>query len=180
MLVLAKEKTSEVVIHRAPVPDKPPYQGEVRLVRRDSALVVQTVLKSKVMRHLIAAIRKKELGAWPENHDGWLDSRHYGDSLYQAYETLQARQKNSEKSRSRYLQLLIEFVLEERHSYVAFYEPTLTQDADRLDIQEKDLLKKLKVSRGYAYNNMQVILQDSFKLDAKAVLELMRPVAEEH
>ena len=177
--VLAEKGTSQI-IQRAPVPEKPPYQGEVRLVRRESALVVQTVLNSKVMRHLVAAIQKKELRTWPENRDGWLDSRHYSEALYLAYERVQTRAKSREKSSSRYLQLLIEFVLDERRSYVGFYEPTLIQDADRLDIKEKELLEKIKVSRAYAYNNMQVILQDRFKLEAEEVLELMLPVTEEH
>lgn len=177
-LSLAEEVNTEVLIRSAPVPEEPPSQGEVNLIRRDSTLVIQTILNSKVLRHVVAAIQKKEFKAWPEDRDGWLDSRRYTDELFLAYETIQTRAKEKQGS-DRYLKLLIEFVLKGRRSYVALYVPTLSQDGDHLVVQEKQLLKKLKISRTYAYENMLVIAQDSFKLEKREALELMRPLSEE-
>jgi hypothetical protein len=179
MLSLAEEVDSEVLILSAPVSDEPPYQGEVRLIRRDSTLVVQTVLNSKVLRHVVAAIQKKEFKAWPEDRDGWLDSRRYTDELFLVYEILQTRAKGR-LADDRYLKLLIEFVLKGRRGYVAFYEPTLTHDGDHLVVEEKEMLKKFKISRIYAFENILAIAQDSFKLNSSEVLELMRSIPEEH
>jgi hypothetical protein len=172
----AVQESSEVLIWRAPIPSKQPYQGEVRLIRRDSTLVMQTILNSKVLKHVIAAIRKKELRAWPEDREGWIDSRRYTDELFRAYETIQARAKNRKNSEDRHLKLLIEFVLEERHSYVALYAPIVTKNGDHLSLQGKELLKKLRTSRTYLYNNLQEIAQDSFQLENHEVLELLRPI----
>ncbi len=170
------QESSEVLIWRALIPTKPPYQGEVRLIRRDSALIMQTILYSKVLKHVIAAIQKKEFKTWPEDREGWIDSRRYTDELLRAYETIQARAKSRKNREDRHLTLLIEFVLEKRHSYVALYAPILTKNGDYLSVQDKELLKKLRTSRSYLYNNLQEIAQDSFQLEDHEVLKLLRPI----
>jgi len=165
------------VIRRAPVPAEPPYQGEVRLLRRDSAPVVQTILNSKVMNHVIAAIQKKESKAWPQDREGSLDSRRYTEELVEAYYVIRERAKNREKIRERHLQLMIEFVLEGERGYVALYAPTLTQEGGRLVPQKKELLKKLPLSRNYLHKNMQLIIQDSFQLDSGKAIQLLQQTA---
>ncbi len=166
---------TETLIWRASIPAEPPYQGEVRLIRRDSALVLQTIINSKVLRHVVAAIQKKELSDWPEDREGWIDSRRYSDELYQAYESIQVRAKRRQRS-DRYLNLLIEFVLQERHSFVALYEPTLVKSGDQFSIQEKEVLKKMNTSRAYIYNNLQEIARDSFQLEEQEILKLLQPI----
>jgi hypothetical protein len=166
---------TETLIWRAPIPANPPYQGEVRLIRRDSALVMQTILNSKVLRHVVAAIQRKEFSDWPEDREGWIDSRRYSDELYRAYESIQARAKRR-KSSDRYLNLLIEFVLQERHSFVALYEPTLSKSGDQFSVQEKEVLKKMNTSRAYIYKNLQEISRDSFQLEEQEVLKLLQPI----
>lgn len=176
---LAGQEISEVVIRSAPVPDRPPYHGEVKLIRRDSTLVMQTILNSKVLRHVVAAIQKKEFRQWPEDRAGWLDSRRYSNELFQAYEVIQARAKDLQGD-DRYLKLMIEFVLEGKRSYVALYAPVVQQDGDHYLVKDKGLLKKLKISRTYAYENLLAIAQDSFKIEAREVLELTGLMSEEH
>lgn len=170
----------EVLIRHAPVPADPPYQGEVRLLRRDSAQVVQTLLNSKVMNRVLAAIQKKELKAWPKDREGSADSRRYTGELLLAYETVRERARERRKGgeRDRYLQLMIEFVLEGERSYVALYAPTLTRKGDGLVLHERELLKKLTLSRGYVQKNMQLILEDNFDLDADQAHELLQQAGE--
>lgn len=175
-LCFAAQNSSETLLRREPIPAEPPYQGEVRLIRRGTSLVMQTILDSKVLKHVIGAIRKKELLAWPEDKDGWVDSRRYTNDLFRAYEIVKDHAKGSEGSKDRHLKLLIEFVLEERHSYVALYEPTLAMENDHYSIEGKKLLKKLKTSRAYTFNNMQEIARDSFRLEANEVRELLKPI----
>ncbi len=169
------QASTETLIWRAPIPANPPYQGEVRLIRRDSALVMQTILNSKVLRHVVAAIQKKELRDWPEDREGWIDSRRYSDELYRVYESIQARAKKRKRS-DRYLNLLIEFILQERHSFVALYEPTLSKSGDQFSVQEKEVLKKMNTSRAYIYKNLQEIARDSFQLEEQEVLKLLQPM----
>jgi hypothetical protein len=168
----ATPKEADLLIRSAPVPASPPYQGEVRLLRRDSAVVVQTLLNSKVMDRVAGAIQKKELQDWPEDREGSIDSRRYVKELVQALKVVRGRAEEGQ----RYLQLMIEFVLDEQQSYVALYAPTLTQNGDRLVLQKKELLKKLPLSRTYVYKNILFIIQDSFQLEADKAIELVRSV----
>ena len=170
------QASADSVIWRAPIPVEPPHQGEVRLIRRDSALVMQTILNSKVLKHVIAAIQKKELRAWPEGREGWVDSRRYSDELYRAYEAVRRGAKDREDKDDRHIRLMIEFVLEERHNFVTFYEPTLTTRGEQYSVQEKKVLKKLNTSRGYLYNNLREIVRDSFQLDEKEAVKLLQPI----
>jgi len=178
-LSVAAQGDKEVLIRRAPVPADPPYQGEVRLLRRDSALVVQTLLNSKVMQRVVGAIQKKELQNWPQGREGSIDSRRYSEELVLAFQTVRDRAKERQKAgeRGRHLQLMIEFVLEEPRGYVALYLPTLTQEDDRLVVQKKELLKKLPLSRDYLRKDMQLIIQDSFQLEPDKAIELLQPMA---
>jgi len=137
---------------------------------------MQTILNSKVLKQVIAAIQKKELRAWPEDREGWVDSRRYSDELYRAYEAVRTDAKNREDKGDRHLRLMIEFVLEERHSFVSFYAPTLTKRGEQYSVQEKKLLKKLNTSRIYLYKNLGEIARDSFQIDEKEALKLMQPI----
>ena len=171
----------ETVLRHAPVPVDPPYQGEVRLLRRDSATVVQTLLNSKVMNRVVSAIQKKEQKAWPQGKEGAEESRHYIEELVQAYETVRDRAKEKEKGgeRSRYLQLAIEFVLDGQRGYVALYAPTLTQEDDRLVLHKKELLKKQPLARHYVRKNMQLILEDNFQLEPAEAAQLLKQAEED-
>lgn len=174
----ATQKDPDQVIRYAPVPADPPYQGEVRLLRRDSAVVVQTLLNSKVMHRVVGAIQNKEWQDWPQDKEGSIHSRRYLDELVRAHQIIRDRAKERQHSgdRDRYQQLMIEFVLDEQRSYVALYAPTLTQDGDRLFLQKKELLKKLPLPRIYVHKNMQLIIQDSFQLEADKAIELVGPI----
>ena len=110
----ATQKDPEQLIRFAPVPAEPPYQGEVRLLRRDSALVVQTLLNSKVMQRVVGVIQKNELKDWPQNLEGSSDSRRYVEELLKAHQVIRGRAEEGQ----RYLQLMIEFVLDGKQSYV--------------------------------------------------------------
>ena len=178
-LSLAKQEDAEVVIRHTPVPEDPPYQGEVRVLRRGSAQVVQTLLYSKVMIRVIGAIQRKESNSWPLEREGAQDSRRYSDELMQAYALVKERFKERQKAgeKERHIQLLIEFVHDGEKDYVALYAPSITQDDERLVLNKKELLKKLPLSRGYIQKNMQLIVQDSFRLDAGKAAALLQQTA---
>lgn len=171
---------AEVIVRRTPVPKEPPHQGEVRVLRRGSAQVVQTLLYSKVMIRVVGAIEGKESSAWPKGREGSDESRRYVAELREAYRVVKERAREKQKAgvKERFLQLGIEFVLDGDKSYLALYAPTLTQDEERLDITGKELLKKLPLSRHYVQKNMQLIVQDSFEVDAGKAAAILRQAAE--
>lgn len=180
-LSLAGERGAELLIRRTPVPADPPYQGEVRVLRRDSAQVVQTILNSKVMNRVVAAIREKESQDWPKEREGALDSRRYTEELVLAYQALRERSRERQKrgEDDRYLQLLIEFVVEGKQGYVALYAPTLTREGEKTVIGRKELLKKLPLSYTYLRKNMQFIVEDSFRLEPEEAQALLQQAAGE-
>lgn len=165
----------EQVIHRAFVPETPPYQGEVRLILRGPAVVMQTILDSKVLGRVVAAIKKKELKRWPEGREGWLDSRLYVDALQETAKQIKQRAKADKSRTDRYLKLLVEFVLDGNQHFAAFYAPTLQRDEDHLQVMDKELLLKLEPSRGYVLENILEIALDTFHIDARGIDELLTP-----
>lgn len=175
-VAFATQNNVDRLINTALVPAGPPYQGEVRIIRRDSALVVQTLLYSKVMQRVVGAIQRKELEEWPEEKVGSVDSRRYTEELARAYHLVLDRAKKMQNpgDRERHIQLMIEFVIDEKQSYVALYAPTLTREGERLVLQKKELLKKLPLSRSYVNENMHLIIQDSFQVEADKAVELLR------
>ena len=60
------DATNDRVLERAYVPSASDKVGEVRLIRRGGADVVQTLLYSKILSRVVAEIRKKELANWPQ------------------------------------------------------------------------------------------------------------------
>ena len=172
---LAAPENADLLVRRTPVPAEPPYQGEVRLLRRDSELVLQTILSSKVLRHVVMMIGKKEAQEWPQDREGSIDSRRYSDELFRAYEAVRDGAGNLQAKDDRSLQMLIEFVLEGADSYVRFYAVSLTREGEHFSIAAKELLRELKISYHYGYNNMLAILCDSFHLDRREARELLQP-----
>lgn len=180
-LSLADGTSPELLIRRTPVPADPPYQGEVRVLRRDSAQVVQTILNSKVMNRVVAAIREKEAQDWPRGREGAQDSRRYTEELALAYQALRERARERQKGgeSDRYLQLMIEFVVEGKQGYVALYAPTLTKEGERTVVGRKELLKKLPLSYAYLRKNMQFIVEDCFRLEPEEAHALLQQAAGE-
>ena len=64
------QASADSVIWRASIPAEPPHQGEVRLIRRDSALVMQTILNAMAFDMNIA-----EAAAAPRVHHQWMPDR---------------------------------------------------------------------------------------------------------
>ena len=140
-------------------------------------VVMQTALSSKVLRHVAAAISEKEERSWPEERDGFVDSRRYRETLNKAVEAAQQNSRAHPRP-DRRQQLLIEFVAAGRNAFYAFYLPELNEGAEGLEIAGRRLLFIEAASPPYVRGNLVEIAMDSFHLDraeAEQMISVLAP-----
>ena len=75
---------------RALVPSSDRPHGEVRLVAVDGEIVVQTVLRSRVLRRVVGRIAAKERSGCPPGSAGGEDAERYVAGLAEAVEQIRA------------------------------------------------------------------------------------------
>lgn len=160
------------------VPSEEQPVGEVRLVRRGSAVVMQTVLYTKFLKRVVAEIRKKEMAAWPPGRPGHDDAMKYVDALRSAQAGIQERFRGREDRGDRSQRMLIEFILSGDASIVAIAEPTLVEKGGRMRVASRRQIAVLPLSRAYVRGNIYEIAWDALKLtreDSWSLLEPMLP-----
>ena len=101
------DASQDQLVRRAYVPSPERRVGEVRILRRGDATVVQTLLYSKVLSQVVAEIRKKELANWPGN----ADVADYLDALTRVQKTIWSRLPADQRVADRRQKLWVEFVL---------------------------------------------------------------------
>jgi len=127
---LLDDKRDEIVRSEF-VPTEEQPVGEVRLIRRGQAVVMQTVLHTALLKRVVAEIRKKELASWPPERKGHGDAQEYIDAITTAQQRIQERYRQREDRGDRRQKMLIEFILSGRASIVAISEPELDRGVDR-------------------------------------------------
>jgi hypothetical protein len=157
-----------------PSPEQP--VGEVRLLRRGGAVVMQTVLHTKFLKRVVAEIRKKEMAAWPRDRRGRGDAVKYVDALLSAQAGIQERFKLREDRGDRRQAMLIEFILAGDASIVAIAEPTLADEAGRMRVVSRRPIAVLPLSRTYVRGNIYEIAWDALKLGRKESRDLLEPM----
>lgn len=167
---------ADQVLQRVVVPSAEQPQGEVQLIRRGELLVVQTLLASRVLKHVIGAIDGKEQRNWPEARDGHLASLRYRDELFraseQAWEVFRQRQNLAENRQY----LAIEFIYGADRAVIALSLPTLAGDYGSLSLTAKNPIQAWRSSEPYVRGNIVEIVQDSFRLDRPAAEALLQPL----
>jgi hypothetical protein len=145
------------------VPDPQRKVGEVRLVARDGAVVVQTLLSTKLLERVTAEIRKKEEGNWPA-----------GDPSREAYLTALERTREAIEERdlgvdwkARRRRMLIEFAADDANA--AVFLGTFRFTGEGSPAIEREVLETLALPRSYVLRNMRLILADSFKVPESEV-----------
>jgi hypothetical protein len=158
------------------VPSEALQQGEVRLIRRGGAVVMQTVLYTRFLKRVVAEIRRKDLAVWPETREGHADSLRYIDALMEASSRILQRYEQRENRGDRHLKLLIEFILSERAALVALYEPELEKAEGHYRIAAKHPIAVLELSRAYVRGDIYEIAWDALKLTRKESVRLLEPM----
>jgi hypothetical protein len=170
------DPAADRIVQRAWVPSAEQPQGEVRLIARGGALVMQTALSSKVLQHVAAAISEKEERAWPEERDGFVDSRRYRETLSKAVEAVQ-RASRAHPRPDRREQLVIEFVAAGRSALYAIYLPELNEGAEGPEIAGRRLLFIEAASPLYVRGNLLEIAMDSFHLERAEAEQMISALA---
>lgn len=158
------DPASDRVVARTVVPDTTPKVGEVRLVTRGQATVVQTLLATRVLGRVVAEIRKKEERNWPRDAEGYGDMRRYLDALEAAAADVRTRRDaaGTRRDGDRRSRLLIEFVASDTASGVLFAEFDAADGDGAIEPTSRRPIAALALGRAYVFPNMRLILADAF------------------
>jgi len=167
--------TEDEVVARSYVPSPERRVGEVRLIRRGDANVVQTLLYTKLLRRVVGEIRQKELANWPEG-PGHADALRYVEALAAAQKQLWGRLLASEPVRDRRQKLWVEFVLTPTASQLAIGAFEMDEEQGEVRVLRRETLAVLEPSRGYVQRNMRLIASDSFHVEGAALASLLEPL----
>ncbi len=160
---------ADIIIRRAAVPATGDPHGEVRLIRRDHSIVMQTLLESRVLKRVVREIALKEDRGWPEGSALRDQSRRYVEALEAAAQAVFLEHARRPQLRSERQRLLIEFVLAPHAAVVTLYELPAGTIADRDRLPDKKLVRLLEPPRAYVERNVLLIAQDSLGLSAEDV-----------
>ncbi len=150
--------------------------GEVRLVRRGPAVVMQTVLYTTLLKRVVAEIRKKDLADWPASRHGHDDAMKYIEAIRSAQAGIQERFRRGEHRGERRQTMLIEFILSGNTSFVAIAEPSLAEAGGHMRVVSRRQIAVLPLSRAYVRGNIYEIARDALKLDRKRSRDLLEPM----
>jgi hypothetical protein len=139
LLLLPLSAATAEIVQEIAVTSRGREHGAVRLLRRDDALIVQTLLDSKVLRQVVGRIRKLELANWPEGAEGYAASQRYLQGLDEALAAAYLAPPDDDRRR----QLAIEFGLSPSMAWVAFSPES-----------------RVELPRAYVSRNMLLIAAD--------------------
>jgi hypothetical protein len=170
------DASRDEVVRSAKVPSALFPQAEVRLIRRDGFVVMQTVIVSRWFKRVVGSIRRKESSVWTPGRAEHGDSERYVDALERAYRTVEGRFRKQETRGDRRRKMLIEFILSGETAIVAFLDPDIEGDFGGFRIGRRELLEILPLSRHYVRENMHEIAIDSMDLRRREAEETLKPL----
>ncbi len=152
----------------AAIPKNPPHVGSVRLVKRSTAVVVQTDLETTVLRRVLAAIKEREQGRWKPGSPERTDMERYLAMLDEAVALVERRVTARPPDQDRYRRLQIEFIADPpRHCIVLLTrEPNGPWEA----------FTPLNVSSRYLYGDMLAIVLENLAGSPADALAAVRPL----
>lgn len=164
----------EIIVARTPVPEGLPRVGEVLLIRRGDADVVETRIETTLIRRVVAEIGAKERRNWPADTPDGAASARYVAALDEVAADLAARRSAARGARRvrAPVRLLIEFLLADGAARVTIgsFEPA-AQDIRVLPLAVLDL------PPAYVRRNMRLIVADAFHLEGAALDRALAPLA---
>lgn len=169
------DASRDSVVQRAFVPSPEEKVGEVRLIRRGDAELVQTLLYSKLLARVVAEIRKKELANWPAGRPGYEDAQRYVAMLDAVQKQIWDRMPRDEVGADRRQKMGIEFVLTQDAALVVAGAITIDESPGEVRVVQFEPLAAFEPSRDYARRNMRLIAADSFHVEGAAQDALLAP-----
>jgi hypothetical protein len=159
------DTAKDQLVQRTFVPDPAQKVGEVRILRRGDATVVETLIYSKVGSRVVAEIRKKELANWP----GSADVAAYLEALSQVQKTVE-RRLPTDRAADRRQKIWIDFVVAPAAAFIAIGAFESTLEGGQVQVVSREPLALLEPSREYVERNQRLIAADSFHVEDTATL----------
>ena len=166
------DATTDRVVERAYVPSAESKVGEVRIVKRGDATVVETLLYTKVLSRVIGEIRKKELANWPGNPD----ATRYVETLERVQKQIWGRLPTTQRVADRRQKLWINFVVAPGVAFVGVGAFEMQEAHGEVEVLRRELLALLEPSPEYVRRNLRLITADAFHLNDVAVGALLGPL----
>lgn len=164
------------VLRRVIVPSAEKPQGEVQIVRRDERLIVRTLLASRILKRVAAAIDEKEKKSWPETREGYAASLKYRDELFAATEkSWDLFRARSDRQDMRQF-LAIEFILESGRGEILLSLPVVAGHYGQLEMASRQVISRWRAPVRYVRENMIEIVKDSFKLEDGSAEQMLAPL----
>jgi predicted RND superfamily exporter protein len=150
------------------IPRDPPQVGTLRLVKRGTAVVLQTDLETTVLRRVLGAIQKREQERWQPESPERPDMERYLAQLKAAVALVEQRVAARPASQDRRRRLQIEFIADPPHHRIVL----LTREPDG----PWEAFSPLPVSAKYLYGDMLTILVDNLAETHDEALAILRPL----
>lgn len=168
----------DVLLERAFVPSAQRPQGEVRIIRRGGHAVVQTLLYTRVLKRVLAAISDKERRNWPAGSAGHADMERYVAAL-EAFRLAAAKRTGQPAGGDdRQVRALIEFVDVPGAPFVAIGGVDIEGSGEAVRIRGRAAPAVLDFSPHYVQRNMRLIVADAFHIsEERAATRLAKAVA---
>lgn len=171
------DRSADVVVQSVAVPSPERRVGEVRVIKRHDGMVVQTLLATKILKRVVAEIRKKEELNWPEGNDRRSDMQLYAGALDEVQDIIwkeTMRSNAGSADRGPYEQrMFLEFAADASSSVVILGSFDATQNAGTLTLSQMQALRTLDLSSPYVRRNMILIVADSFHISTERALEML-------
>jgi hypothetical protein len=153
------------IVRRTSVPPDGRRHGEVRIVRRDENVVVQTVLHSKVLRRVAGEIARKEASAWPGSVPGSTDSERFVAALREIVDHVRLEDtEEADVAGDRHRDLRIDFFIREGRGRVVLSGAEVVEEGTTLRlVASRPPAESLDLSADYVGRNMRLIVADSFR-----------------
>jgi hypothetical protein len=162
----------ERVVDRRVVPSPERKVGELRILKRGAATVVETLLYTKVLSRAIAAIREKEAANWP----GDPDAARYVAALERAQRQIWERLPRDARREDRRQKLWIDFVVAPDAAFVALGAFELEEKQGEVRVLRREPLAVLEPAPSYVRRNLLLIVADAFQLDEASAARLVGPL----
>jgi predicted RND superfamily exporter protein len=164
---MLQESGEDLPVRSAPIPVQPPHVGELKLLKRGTAVVLQTDLETTLLRRVLAAISAKEQQRWPAESAGHAAMLDYLRLLRDAGTAAEARVADKPVGSDRKRRLQIEFIAAPPVFYVAFFLP---EEAGR------KLFSNQRISRDFCLTEIGAILGEHLQLDTEATAAILHPL----
>lgn len=146
---------ADEIVARAVIEARGRTHGEARLVRRDRAAVVQTLLVTRSLARAAGRIRDKDEASWPRDSQGYGASQLYLSALEDA---VRAVLETEQTDRTR--KLLIEVELSQNAGGVIFGKPVIEDAGGRFTLVGAETITRLEVPCSWARREMELIADD--------------------